>query len=170
MGFKAIGNIAEYLGKTSPNELEYDYVLVDIDNMDIADNFNISQMNNLYFVTSFDTYSIKKGLEIISNVKEPLKMIKILFAKDVLKEEDDYLNHLSLGLKVIWNDYRIYFPLEMGDQSAMIENQRVEKVKFGNLTQQYRDSLLFVAEEVVGDNRVAKEIKKELKRIEKGEY
>ena len=30
----------------------------------------------------------------------------------MLKEEDDYLNFLSLGYKIIWNEYRIYFPIE----------------------------------------------------------
>lgn len=170
VGFTEIDDIAKYLGKTNASELEYDYIFVDIDNMDIAEKFNISQMNKIYFVTSFDTYSIKKGLEIISNIKEPLNITKVLYAKDVLKEEDDYLNHLSLGFKVIWNEYRIYFPLEKGDQSAMIENQRVEKIKFGNLSQQYRESLLFVVEEIVEDNRIAKDVKRELKRIEKGEY
>lgn len=170
VGFKKIEDIARYLGKTSANELEYDYIFVDIDDMEIAEEFNINRMNKVYFVTSFDTYSIKKGLEIISDIKEPIKMTKILFSRDTLKEEDDYLNHLSLGYKVIWNEYRIYFPLESGDQSAMIENQRVEKIKFGNLTQHYRESLMFVIEEVVEDNRTVKEIKKELKRIEKGEY
>ena len=170
VGFNQIDDIAKYVGKSSINELEYDYIFIDLDNMELAERFNLSQMSKLYFVTSFDTYSIKKGLEIISNIKNPLNMTKILFAKDVLKEEDDYLNYLSLGYKVDWNEYRIYFPLEMGDQTAMIENQRVEKIKYGNLTQQYRESLLFIIEDIVEDNRITRDIKRELKRIEKGEY
>lgn len=170
VGFSQIDDIAKYVGKTSINEVEYDYIFIDIDNIEIAERFNISQMNKIYFVTSFDTYSIKKGLEIISNIKNILNITKILFAKDILKEEDDYLNYLSLGYKVIWNEYRIYFPLEMGDQAAMIENQRVEKIKFGNLTQQYKESLLFIIEDIVEDSRITRDIKRELKRKEKGEY
>lgn len=170
VGFKKIDDIARYMGKTSSSELEYDYIFIDIDNVEVAEEFQLSTMQKIYFVTSFDSYSIKKGLEIINRLKNPLNITKVLFAKDVLKEEDDYLNYLSLGYRVIWNDYRIYFPLEMGDQTAMIENQRVEKIKFGNLTQQYRESLMFVVEDVVGDNRMVRDIKRELKRIEKGEY
>lgn len=170
VGFSQIDEIAKYVGKTSIKEVEYDYIFIDIDNMEIAERFNISQMNKIYFVTSFDTYSIKKGLEIISDIKNLLNITKILFAKDVLKEDDDYLNYLSLGYKLIWNEYRIYFPLEMGDQAAMIENQRVEKIKFSNLTQQYKESLLFIVEDIVEDSRVTRDIKRELKRKEKGEY
>jgi len=50
-------------------------------------------------------------------------MTKILFSKEVTKEDDDYLNYLSLGSKVMWEDDRIYFPLEMGDKTEIIDIQ-----------------------------------------------
>ena len=50
-----------------------------------------------YFVTSFDNYSLKKGLEVLHRLKDIVSLTKILFSKEMLKEEDDYLNFLSLG-------------------------------------------------------------------------
>lgn len=47
-----------------------------------------------YFVTSFDAFSLKKGLEIINTIEEPISMTKVLFSREMLKEEDDYLNFL----------------------------------------------------------------------------
>ena len=70
-------------------------------------------------------------------------MTKVLFSREMLKEEDDYLNFLSLGYKVIWNEYRIYFPMENGDLSVIYENQRVAKVKFKKLSIQYKDGLAY---------------------------
>ena len=85
----------------------------------------------------------------------------------MLKEEDDYLNFLSLGHKVIWNEYRIYFPIENGDLNVIYENQRVAKIKFKKLSVQYKDGLAYLAEEILSDVSESN-IRKAIKIIEKG--
>lgn len=168
VGFSSMNEIKRYLGDSDDSELDYDYALIDIDSTENVEKFDSKTAFRNYFVTSFDTYSIKKGLEILENIKEPLRLTKILFAKDILKEEDEYLNYLSLGYKVIWNDYKIYFGLETGDQSAIIENQRVSKIKYSNLTNQYKESLTYIAEELLENINVGS-LKRALKTVEKGE-
>ena len=121
-----------------------------------------------YFVTSFNVYSIKKGLEIIKELANPIELTKVIFAKQILDEENNYLDFLSLGYKVKWNDYRVYFPLEMGDESAIIDNQRLSRIKFSNLTSQYKESLMYITEELIGENEVNNFIKN-LRNFEKGE-
>ena len=95
----------------------------------------------------------------------PIKLTKVLFSKEILNSEDEYLGYLSLGYKVIWDEYKIYFPLEQGDQTAIMENERVSKIKFGNLSAQYRESLMFMAEELL-ENVSANHIRKIIKNIE----
>ena len=146
VGFENFNAIKGYLGIPDEKELDYDYILLDIDNNKALENFEIAPIGNNYFVTSFDAYSLKKGLEIFNSVKEPYK-----YSKEILKEEDDYLNFLSLGLKIVWNESRIYLPLENGDQSVITENQRLAKIKIKQLSQQYKESLLYVAEEILND-------------------
>ena len=85
----------------------------------------------------------------------------------MLKEEDDYLNFLSLGSRAIWNEYRIYFPIENGDLSVIYENQRVAKIRFRKLSVQYKDGLAYLAEEILGDMSESN-IRKAIKLIEKG--
>lgn len=85
----------------------------------------------------------------------------------MLKEEDDYLNFLSLGYKIIWNDNRIYFPIENGDLSVIYENQRVAKIKFKKLSIQYKDGLAYMSEEILGDVSEMT-IRRAIKLIEKG--
>jgi len=167
VGFKDFNGIKEYLGMPQEREFEYDIALIDTDSVQVLENFDMKTADLNYFVTSFDMFSLKKGLEILSGLTEPLTITKVLFSKDALKVEDDYLNFLSLGYKIIWKEERIYFPFENGDLSVIIENQRVSKIKFKKLSMQYKDSLLVLAEEIAGDTNQA-ELKKAMKIIEKG--
>jgi hypothetical protein len=167
VGFENLITINRYLGIPEEKELPYDYVLIDIDNADALESFEINEKTKNYFVTAFDLYSLKKGLEILINLKEPLNLTKILFSRDMSKEEDDYLNFLSLEYKVIWGENRIYFPLENGDASVIAENQRVAKIKFKPLSIQYKDSLMYIAEELLKDVS-GNEIRRAVKFIEKG--
>ena len=164
IGFNNLKDIKDYLAE----ELNYDYILIDIDNFESFENYDMENCFKNYFVTSFNLYSIKKGLEILINLTQPVELTKVIFSKEILDEENEYLNFLSLGYKVNWNDYRVYFPLEMGDESAIIDNQRLSKIKFKNLTTQYKESLMYIAEELIGE-RDASDFIKALKNFEKGE-
>lgn len=162
VGFSSLEEIAEYTNRPV-NQLEYDYILVDVDDVKLAMNFRVDIASENFFVTSFDTYEIRKGLEILSGFPTPIKMTKVLFSKEVTKEDDDYLNYLSLGSKVMWENDRVYFPLEMGDKTAMIENQKVSKVRFDNLTQMYKDGLEYMVAKLEPDSQA--KLRKIMKEI-----
>ncbi len=168
VGFKDEIEIKSYLGITEKEQFPYDIMLVDVDNSEAIERFGLidSGIKN-YFVTAFDLYSLKKGLEIISGLKTPMELTKILYAKEILKEDDDYLNFLSLGYKVMWNDYRIYFPIENGDWSVLAENQRVAKIKFKKLSTQYKDSLIYIVSRILNDIS-ENQIRRAVKIIERG--
>ncbi len=163
VGFNNLESIAEYTNRPI-NQLEYDYILVDIDNAKSAMNFGIERAVQNFFVTSFDTYEVRRGLEILSEFPTPIKMTKVLFSKEVTKEDDDYLNYLSLGSKVMWEDDRIYFPLEMGDKTAIINNQKVSKIRFDNLTNMYKDGLEYIVAKLEPEFQGAK-LRKIMKEI-----
>ena len=134
VGFENIEGIKQYLALPKMAELSYDFALIDLDTVQGIKNYEIESFERNYFVTSFDLYSIKKGLESISGLTSPIHATKILFSKEALKEEDDYLNFLSLGSKIIWDEERIYLPFEVGDQTVIYNNQRVSKIKFKKFT------------------------------------
>lgn len=167
VGFKNFENIKEYLGIPQERNLEYDISLIDIDMADKVESFGIATFDKNYFVTSFDMYSIKKGLEAISGLRTPIYATKILFTKEMLKEEDEYLNFLSLGSKIIWNEERIYLPFEVGDQTIIYNNQRVSKIKFKRLSVQYKEGLIYVSGQIL-ENENINQIRKVFKTIEKG--
>lgn len=159
VGVHSFEDIAHCLGHESFNEDEYTYVLVDVDDVDYLKAFNLDAADKNYFVTSFDLYSLKKGIEILDKLKEPLELTKILFSRNMLKEEDDYLNYLSLGKKVNWDKEKIYFPYDRGDTSAIAENQRLERIRLTGVSNEYKDVLAYVVEEITGDNNVRRLLK-----------
>lgn len=167
VGMKNEQDIKRYLGLSEGQNLDYDFMFVDTDNIEGFEKFNLQEAQKNYFVTSFDLYSLKKGLEILNDLQNVTSLTKVLFSKDALKEDDDYLNFLSLGYKIVWNEYRIYFPIENGDLSVIYENQRVAKVKLKKLSVQYKDSLAYMAEEIVGDIS-GSNVRRAIKTIEKG--
>lgn len=167
VGFSNFNDIKKYLGIPEDQEFEYDVVLIDTDNIKGISDFGLQDAQKNYFVTSFDAYSLKKGLEALIDLKSAMSLTKILYSKDMLKEEDDYLNFLSLGYKIIWNENRIYFPIENGDLSVIYENQRVAKIKFRKLSIQYKDGLAYLAEEILGDTSESA-VRRAIKTIEKG--
>lgn len=164
VGFKNTEQIKQYLG--IDGELPYDIILVDADSTERIEEFGLQEAEKNYFVTAFDLYSLKRGLEIVREVKEPMKLTKILFAKEVLKEDNDYLNFLSLGYKIEWEEDRIYFPMENGDLSVIAENQRVAKIKFRRLSAQYKDSLVYIILQILKTNE--SNVRRVVKNIEKG--
>lgn len=165
IGFKNIEEIKKYDGIVG--ELPYDVLLVDCDIDEQIDEFELTESDKNYFVTSFDVFFLKKGIEILQNLKNKLNLTKILFAKEMLKEENDYLNFLSLGCKITWSEERIYFPIENGDLSVITENQRVQKIKFKRLSVQYKDNLSFIVQQILNQKNDS-DIRKAIKIIERG--
>ncbi len=164
VGFESINNLKQYVGLEENENLEYDYIIIDTDSFIGVSNFGIQGADKVYFVTSFDMYSLKKGTEILSQLGVPVKITRIFYSKDMLKEEEEYFDYLSLGSKAIWNEEKIYFILENGDLPAIMENQRISKIKFKNLSNEYKKNIEFLANDIdqeIGGKKI-KNIIKEL--------
>ena len=167
IGFSNFDDIKKYLGTPVEQELGYDIVFVDTDNIQGYRQFDLQDAEKRYFVTSFDLYSLKKGLETLTGLENMTSLTKVYFSKDMLKEDDDYLNYLSKEYKIIWEEEKIYFPIENGDLSVIYENQRLAKVGFRKLSIQYKDGLACIAEQILGNGSDG-EIRRAIKTIEKG--
>lgn len=161
IGFNDIKSIEDYLGVSN---LQYDLVLIDIDSHENFEKFNMQEADKNYFVTGFDNYSLKKGLEAIGKMDTKVPMTKILFSRDMLQEEEDYLNFLSFYYSVQWVGDKIYFPYDNGDSTVIIENQRAAKISFKNLSSEYKNGLTELANQIMPEVKNG-EIKKVLKNI-----
>lgn len=161
VGFEDLESLNGYWGDI---ENDYDIVLIDVDSYEKFDSFEIINSEKIYFVTAFDSFSLKKGMEIIGTMRQKVKMKKILFEREFSEEDDEYLDLLSMTYPIEWDEEKIYFPYDQGDLTAIIENQRVTKIKLKNLSEEYRDALFMLTQEIVPEVKTG-EIKKAFKNI-----
>ena len=164
VGFECMDNLKQYLGLEENENIDYDFFMIDTDSFEGVAKFGLQSSDKVYFVTSFDSYSLKKGIEILSQLGVPTHITRIFFSNDMSKEEEEYFDYLSLCIKAIWSEEKIYFPLENGDAPAIMENQRISKIKFGNLSNEYKDNIKFFVNDIdpeIGE-RTIKNIIKEL--------
>lgn len=166
VGFKSIDEIKQYLGYED-KPLEYDIALLDIDTPEMALSFEIERNYKNCFVTAFDLYSVRKGVEILSIFKKPVKLIKVLFSRNLLKEENEYLDYISLGYKVAWDKEILSFPIELGNYSVTIQNQIISRIKTRKLSDHYKNSLVYLVSMVFGEDISTGEVKKVMKTMER---
>ena len=81
VGFNTFDEIKEYLGIPANGEFPYDIVMMDIDSPEAVRNFHVDNEGINYFVTGFDQYTLKRGLEILSGLTEVLSLKKVLFSR-----------------------------------------------------------------------------------------
>lgn len=165
IGFENFNQIKEYKALENEAELEYDYTLLDIDSYRGYYYFEVKTEDKKYFVTSFDIYNLKRGLQVFRKLEAPVQVTKVLFTKDMLSVEDQYLNYLSRNLRIRWNNDILFFPFESGDQSAIFSNQRAGRIGIRGLSNQYIDGIAFIAEEISGESQ--NNIRKAVKMMER---
>lgn len=162
VGFQSMEQIIEYLqiSTMSEQELPYDYILVDIDNRVSFRSFYMNNSEKFYYVTGFDIYSLKRGMDIFTNLGEQLKLTKVLYSNDVTAEDEEYLNYLSLEKNVVWDDLVIYCPLLDLDNKIIEENQRVDKIRVKRLSSNYQQAIVYIAQNILEENagRIKKSI------------
>ena len=165
IGFTNYNDIKTYLGIPQSAAFTYDYMLIDIDNSDLLNNFDVYSSKKNYFVTSFDLYALKKGVEVLKRLSLPVEIMKVYFSNLMSQSEDDYFNYIATGCRVKWNQDKIYFPLLNEDLDVIKENQRLSKIRFKGLSNEYKTSLMEWTQDICGDSNG---VKKACRQIERG--
>jgi len=166
IGFESYQEIERYIGITEEQKMKYDYVLVNADNQEVFENFNNADTIKNYFVTSFELYSIRKGLETIKKIDKPIKITKLIFTTQMDETDDYYLEYIALGHKIIWEDEKIIFPYTTEDMETMIENQKIFKIKIKGLSQLYKESLEYLISDIIPDVNI-NNLRRIIKNIER---
>ena len=165
VGFRNKEDIARYLGlkeNEKIDNLNYDYMLIDIDDEKSIEDFEIEETGKNYFVTRFDMYSLRRGLEILNNIPLNMSLSKILMNYNIKKEDEEYLNYLSLDTRVVWNDFSIYIPIMDDNEKQIEDNQRIYKAKLKRLMPEYQEGVIYIVQDIIGDmsaNKIKKLVK-----------
>ena len=75
VGFRSYNEIKRYLGLPENAVLSYDYIFLDMDDPSLLDEFDIYNYTGKYFVTSPDLFDLKKGLEVLSGIRNPISRL-----------------------------------------------------------------------------------------------
>ena len=165
IGFENFEAIEKYEKEIYGEVTDYDYVLFDIDRAIAYEKFGIEKSDLHYFVTSFDVYNLKKGVQLLAHINKDALITKVYFTKDMIAEEDDYLNNLSKEYKINWNKKNIvFFPYDTETLNAIFINQRTGRIQMKGLSTAYVDSVLFLVEEITGESN--SKVKKAYKKLD----
>ena len=82
-GFENYEKLINYFDVNKEDDIGYDIVLIDTSSIKALNNFRLLEADKKYFVTSFDLYSLKRGLEIVGSIEKPVNFTKILFSKEM---------------------------------------------------------------------------------------
>ena len=166
VGFENTEEICQYAG-IEKLENEYDVMLMNIDSANELEELNASKNDINYFVTAVDLYSIRKGIEIFSNIKENINIRRIIFSKEMDSSEKEYIDYLIQDYPIKWVGDVMFFPLTLEDRYVEIDSQMIYKINFKLISQLYKDSLAHLVSVTFADEISENTARKIIKTLEK---
>ncbi len=166
VGFKRIEQIYDYIG-TSEEGMEYDVILMNIDSQKAIDDMRAEENDINCFVTAMDLYSIRKGIEIFKNIQHPVKLVKIIFSKQMTESENEYIDYLATEAKMEWDSEQIFFPLILDDKYIEMNDQLIYRLGLRTISSFYKDSLATLVATLFKDEIKEQEARRIIKMLER---
>lgn len=166
VGFRKMEHIYDYIGIAEGSE-EYDVVLMNIDSPSTLESMQAEKNDINCFVTAMDLYSIRKGIEIFSNIKQPMRLVKIIFSKQMNEADNQYIDYLASEAKMQWDEKQIFFPLILDDKYVEMDNQLIYRLGLKSMSSLYKDSLAQLTGMLFGNEIKEQDAKKTIKALER---
>lgn len=163
IGFDSMDKLKAYMAEEG--NLEYNYILFDIDSRAKYRGFEIMPEDKHYLATSFDVYSLRKAVEVLKGIEMKTTVSKIYFTKALSEDEDRYLRFLTKDCNVVFKKEPILFPTDINDIEAIHKNQRDNMLRYKVLSSKYLYSIMYIAEEISGESSGA--IKRAIRLIDR---
>lgn len=161
LGFINLNSIAQYLG----GSLNYDYVIIDTDNIQTLNYFMIPSLKKVFFVTSYDTYDMQRGVEVLNYIQSPIEIFKVIISADLSEKQNDYLNNLVQNTNIKWKDNKVEFADEIQNRKFTLENQLTKDIKLRGYTSIYKDSLEYLTSLISEGDASQADIKRAIRKI-----
>ncbi len=161
LGFMNFNGIMQYLGQ----ELNYDYALIDTDNIQTLNSFMLPKITKNFFVTSYDEYELQRGLEIFKFLMQPMQVYKVIYSANINNKEESYLNHLVEGTNITWKKEKIEFADTVNDRKAILDDQISKEVNLKKFSGTYKDSLEYLISLMVGEYIEQSQVRKTIKSM-----
>ena len=142
VGFMNLGQIAQYLGA---NQLNYDFVIIDSDNIQTMYSFMIPKMKKIFYVTSYDKFEVEKSKELFANINEPMILTKVAISSNLNADESNFLVHTLENNYIKFDkDKEVLFEDSDKNRAVILQSQLVNEISFRKFTNTYKDSLEYI--------------------------
>ena len=142
VGFMNLGQIAQYLGA---NQLNYDFVIIDSDNIQTMYSFMIPNMKKIFYVTSYDKFEVEKSKELFANINEPMILTKVAISSNLNADESNFLVHTLENNYIKFDkDKEVLFEDSDKNRAVILQSQLVNEISFRKFTNTYKDSLEYI--------------------------
>lgn len=174
VGFVNMLELKKYLLSKGEDFNSYDYVLIDTDQEEMIEEYDLKSANVNFFITSYDKWCIHKGIELLrflcaqkrrTDPDAVININKIIYYSDINTADSKYVERLSENLPISWNGNSLNIPYDHGDLSVNIQNQYSSKFDIRLLSKVYKDTLASIIGIIAGDEM--QNIKKIMKNVEK---
>lgn len=150
VGFMNARGIMQYLGT---NDLPYDYIFIDTDNIQTFNSYGLAFMKKLFFVTSYDRYEVGKAKEVFSFFQQPITMKRVIISSDTSKEQQEALNREYDEIPNIkFENQDIVFADTNQDREFTLENQLTKSISYKHYTNGYKDDLEYITATIAEGN------------------
>lgn len=166
VGFKKIEQVHNYIG-TSEEGWEYDFILMNIDDPIIMADMRAEENDINCFVTAMDLYSIRKGLEIFKNIEGHMRLVKIIFSREMTEADNQYIDYLAMEAQIDWEQTQIFFPLILDDKYAEMDSQLIYRLGLRTMSSLYKDSLAILTAVSSGNEIKEQEAKRIIRVLER---
>lgn len=142
VGFMNLGQIAQYFGA---NQLNYDFVIIDSDNIQTMYSFMIPKMKKIFYVTSYDKFEVEKSKELFANINEPMILTKVAISSNLNADESNFLVHTLENNYIKFDkDKEVLFEDSDKNRAVILQSQLVNEISFRKFTNTYKDSLEYI--------------------------
>lgn len=166
IGFNKFDEILQYTGFHSL-ENEYDVIFVEIDTAEAFESLEAINNDVNFFISAMDLYSIRKGIEIFSGLKNKVNLHRIIFSREMDPTEEEYINYLTLDYPINWKESMIFFPLILEDRYVEMDNQLLYRIDLKSISPLYKQSLAHLISIMFRGEISEGEARKIIKTLEK---
>lgn len=139
LGFINLSGIMQYLGNM--NNIPYDYVMIDTDNIQTMNSFVIDKSKKIYVVTSYEQYELRRTIELLKYYNHQIEVTKVVISADLENKQEEYFNKLLSETPVKLDRNVIEYADTTQDRKVTLQNQLIGDLSFNHYSSTYKDSL-----------------------------
>lgn len=175
VGFKSIEAIKNYICTKTSVADDYDYVIIDIDNIENFENFKDENISKYFFFIEHSTMSLIKNEQLIRHITqnfskdEKLELTKIIFKNYISRASQKYFEARLMDMNVNFRDLEYEFIYNEQDKIASLESELSGYIDFSRHTKSYMTLVTDIASEIL-DGVMAGNIRKTIKMYSRRKF